>query len=167
MRAFFELKGITAEVDWTTKVKKWARLALPNGQFVRTAWKEKVKQPSKVRMSRNIMLHHNKDVRSPDFAEVQYFFQVQVQGVEETVALVSNFSTPDEQLCTESSGALLVCQYQGALALEVIPVKDTSNCIAMVPFHEPEDGRFFVCEKMGLEVAFLGGGREADQREEA
>lgn len=26
----------------------------------------------------------------------------------------------------------------------------------MVPFKEPHDGRFFVCEKMGLDVAFLG-----------
>ena len=31
----------------------------------------------------------------------------------------------------------------------------------MVPFMDPPDNRFFVCEKMGLEVAYLGGA-EAD-----
>lgn len=33
----------------------------------------------------------------------------------------------------------------------------------MVPFKDPEDGSFFVCEKTGLEVAFLGGVREENQ----
>lgn len=32
----------------------------------------------------------------------------------------------------------------------------------MVPFKEPHDGRFFVCEKMGLDIAFLGGYEEPE-----
>ena len=38
------------------RLVKWARLLLPNLQFVRTAWKEAPKALNKVRISRNIMV---------------------------------------------------------------------------------------------------------------
>ena len=98
----------------------------------------------------------------PEFAEVQFFFQVFIQGTEQTVALISKYSSPDEEFLDMSSGALLVCRYSGMAALEVISVKNIASCVAMVPFKEPEDSHFFVCEKMGLEVAFLGGAREEE-----
>ena len=50
----------------------------------------------------------------------------------------------------------MVCKYQGVSSLEVILVKQIISCVAMVPFKQPHDGRFFVCEKMGLDMAFLG-----------
>ncbi|KAF8971770.1 hypothetical protein BDZ97DRAFT_1650914, partial [Flammula alnicola] len=94
------------------------------------------------------------------FAEVQYYFQAELAEQTETLALVSTYGPPNPQLLEESSGALLVCQYQGIASLEVISVKNIVSCVAMVPFKNPEDGRFFVCEKTGLEVAFLGGAEE-------
>ena len=36
------------------KVRKWARLLLPNGQIARSAWKETLKPMEKVRMARNV-----------------------------------------------------------------------------------------------------------------
>ena len=65
----------------------------------------------------------------------------------------------------KSSGTLMVCQYQGIALLEVIPVKIITSCIAMVPFQEPQDGRFFICEKMGLDMTFLAGLQEDKQIE--
>jgi len=59
----------------------------------------------------------------------------------------------------------MVCQYRGIASLEVISVKNITSCIAMVPFREPQDGRFFVCEKMGLDMAFLAGSQEDKQIE--
>ncbi|KAF8877660.1 hypothetical protein CPB84DRAFT_1688636 [Gymnopilus junonius] len=134
IRAFFSLNGIAVDENWTTQVKKWACLQLPNGQFIRTAWKEKQKFPSKVRMSRNV--NHDGDSQSLEFAEVQFFFKITLRDRVETMALVSKFGAPDVQLCAKSSGALLICQYQGVMALEVISIKAISSCMAMVPFPE-------------------------------
>jgi hypothetical protein len=74
-------------------------------------------------------------------------------------ALISCYDPPDKRLAEASSGALLVCQYRGNASLEVIQAKDITSCVAMVPFKNQEN-MFFVCEKMGLEVAFLGGAGE-------
>lgn len=51
IRYFFQ--GRTANFnDSHVRVCRWARLLLPNGQIVRTAWKENQKQLQNVRMSR-------------------------------------------------------------------------------------------------------------------
>ena len=93
---------------------------------------------------------------------MQYFFQAEVHGQIHTLALVSVYSEPDAHLFQISSGALLVCDYYGttsASTLQVIAVKNIASCIAMVPFGD-NGHKYFVCEKMGLEVAFLGGSAE-------
>lgn len=97
---------------------------------------------------------------NPFFGEVQYCFQAKIHGSDKKLALISNYSPPDQNLLSESSGALIVCQYKGVTSLEVIPVKTIMSCIAMIPFREPHNGKFFVCEKMGLDVAFIGGSQE-------
>ena len=96
------------------------------------------------------------------FGEVQFFFQLMIDNKEETVALLSVFGDPDPHLLQESSGTLIVCEYRGNNSLEVVPVKTISTCIAMIPFKNPEDNLFFVCNKMVLDVAFLGGAQEED-----
>jgi len=99
---------------------------------------------------------------NPEFAEVQYFFLAKVKGVEKGVALISCYSAPDPGLRASSSGALLVCQYKGMVSLEVILVKNIVSCIAMIPFPGHGDRKHFVCEKMGLDVAFLSGSQEPE-----
>lgn len=96
------------------------------------------------------------------FAEVQYFFQTTVGDQKETLALISHYSKPDSQLLEASSGALLVCKYQGDASLEVISAKKIASCVAMIPFRNFIDNQFFVCEKMGLEVAYLAGIEEEE-----
>ena len=98
------------------------------------------------------------------FGEVQFFFQLKIDNEEETVALISVFGNPDQRLLQESSGALLVCEYRGNNSLEV--VKTISTCIAMIPFKNPEDNLFFVCNKMGVDVAFLGGAQEVEEEDD-
>jgi hypothetical protein len=55
-----QLIHLNQDVDphWRPSVCRWARLCLPNGQIVRSAWKEKLKpfKLSKVRMARNVMV---------------------------------------------------------------------------------------------------------------
>lgn len=43
-------------------IRRWARLRLPNGQTARSAWKETLKPLDKVRMSRNVKVHFQKDM---------------------------------------------------------------------------------------------------------
>ena len=76
---------------------------------------------------------------------------------------MSIYSPPDAHLLDASSQVLSVCRYLGDTNLRIIPVKSISTCVAMIPFKKPADDRYFVCEKMGLEVAILG---EAEQEQE-
>ena len=78
------------------------------------------------------------------------------------LALVSVYGQPDPDLLHDSSQALWVSIYHGDEALKVIDIKSISTCVAMIPFTKPPDSCFFVCEKMGLEVAYL-----ADTQEDA
>jgi hypothetical protein len=90
------------------------------------------------------------------FGEVQFFFRSDIRGEVIALALVSEFGPPDNELLAESSNALWVSHYLGNQNLRIIEIKSISTCVAMVPFTKPPDGRFFVCEKMGLEVGSLG-----------
>ena len=40
--------------EWPPKIIRWARLRLPNGQIVRSRWKEVLKPINKIRTSRNV-----------------------------------------------------------------------------------------------------------------
>ncbi|KAF8811705.1 hypothetical protein BYT27DRAFT_7221374 [Phlegmacium glaucopus] len=83
---------------WSPEVTRWARLCLPNGQVVRSAWKEKLKPLDKVRMAQNVKM-------------------------EMTLAVVSLYSHPCNDLLEYSYHTLLSCSYMGDAALCVIDVK--------------------------------------------
>ncbi|KAF8956352.1 hypothetical protein BDZ97DRAFT_1671721, partial [Flammula alnicola] len=130
---------------------------LPTKQIVRTAWKENLRSGS-VRISRNIMVYGEQQV---NYGEVQFFFRATVQDNEiRGLALISVYDPPDPDLLRESSHALWVALYRGNESLKVIDITSISTCVAMIPFTKPPDGRFFVCEKMGLEIGYLGGSYE-------
>ncbi|KAF8149993.1 hypothetical protein B0H34DRAFT_757239 [Crassisporium funariophilum] len=135
IRTYYESQNAAIGEGGLT-VTKWAVIRLPNQQLVRTLWKEKRRALEKLRTSRNIM--------------------ARLGGQIKTLAMISVFGPPDAQLLQESSGSLIVCNYQGFEELKVIAVQQILSCVAMVPFGSPPDGRYFVCEKMGLEMAFLG-----------
>lgn len=52
---YFTANAVAFPADWVPKLKRWARVQLPNLQLVRTAWKEK-SHSRLVRISRNIMV---------------------------------------------------------------------------------------------------------------
>ena len=70
------------------------------------------------------------------------------------------YSTPDTEILTLSSGALVVCKYSGPLGYKVIPASSILSVVAMVPFPAGKEDEFFLVEKLGLEVAYLGGFQE-------
>jgi hypothetical protein len=54
IRGFYHAHNVNVADDWLCNVRKWARLCLPNLQFVRTAWREKMRPLEKSRMARNV-----------------------------------------------------------------------------------------------------------------
>ncbi|KAI0058691.1 hypothetical protein BV25DRAFT_1188194 [Artomyces pyxidatus] len=149
------------------RVARWSRLRLPNGQIARAAWKEKAKSLNKVRMCRNVKLHLN---NRTEFAEVQFYFSVIVNSVEHPLALVSLFSPPDPNMLEKSLGAVWSCRYQGAAGLRVVPIKCITSVVAVVPFplgahtqvRAIAERPHFIVEKMGLDVAYMGGHEEIE-----
>ncbi|ETW76855.1 hypothetical protein HETIRDRAFT_125856 [Heterobasidion irregulare TC 32-1] len=145
------------ERDWVPKVRRWARLRLPNGQVTRSLWKESRKPVNKVRMARNVKIISAGLIQ---FAEVRYYFTMRIQGEVVALALVSLFSQPDTELMKASSNTVLSCEHRGDSALAVINVKTIVAGVAMIPHGDglPNLGsRFFVVEKMGLEIASMDG----------
>ncbi|KAF7356061.1 hypothetical protein MVEN_00935900 [Mycena venus] len=141
------------------KLRRWARLRLPNGQIVRSAWKEKQKALDKVRMARNVRFTDLDGEES--YAEVQFFFQADsADGETFSLALIHPYSAPDPDLLEVSSKTLWVCDgLDEDTPMEVIEVDSISSVVGMVPFDE---GRVFVVHKMGLEVTGMAGTEEID-----
>ncbi|KAJ7057285.1 hypothetical protein C8F01DRAFT_991867 [Mycena amicta] len=164
--------------DMHPSLQRWARLRLPNGQIVRSAYKETLKALNKVRMSRNVRFVDAE--LGEAYAETQFLFQSDLQE-DVTLALVSVYSSPDKKLLEESSKSLWVCKYLGDESLKIIDVKAITSVVAVVPFEEgkkpveDDDGadgsdsepeevgeRVFMVHKMGLEVGKMTGYAEED-----
>jgi len=83
-----------------------------------------------------------------------------------TLALVLLYGPPDRWLLEQSHHSLWSCERQGNCGLVVVDVKNILSVVAMIP-HSPRipgnaqvGERFFVHEKIGLEVANMGGFQE-------
>jgi hypothetical protein len=78
---------------------------------------------------------------------------------ERAYALVSVWSEPDLAMLRESFNTVYSCVYTDQTDLRVIDVKTIASVVAMVPM-TPRDGdrssRFFLLEKPGLEITYLG-----------
>ncbi|KAK6984740.1 hypothetical protein R3P38DRAFT_2419766, partial [Favolaschia claudopus] len=133
-----------------------ARLRLPNGQIVRSVWKES--QRTDVRIARNVKFVNADDETC--YGEVQFFFQVKIAKTnrEHVLALISVYSEPDASVLEDSFGTVILCDYLGEEALEVIEVGQIQAGIAMIP--DEEEGTYFVGEKLGLEMDEMGGAEE-------
>ncbi len=106
------------------------------------------------------------------FAEVQYYFRFTINSVERGLAMVAPFHDPDQTILEETGGALLACTYRGDVARRVVAMSDISSVVAMIPLPlttqeatRPDaqalrDNRYFVVEKLGLDIAYLGGALE-------
>ncbi|KAJ7649592.1 hypothetical protein B0H17DRAFT_958446 [Mycena rosella] len=151
--------GITYAENFSPSLQRWARLLLPNGQIARSAWKEKQKALNKVRMSRNIRFEDPVDGES--YGEVQFYFQAKTDDDEIiSLALISPYSPPDQDLLESSFNSLWVSSSTGDGELQIIEANTISSVVGMIPFDD--HGRFFVVPKMGLEAGSMCGVRERD-----
>ena len=79
--------------------------------------------------------------------------------------MVSKYSPPYARILEDSFETLWVFKQQVDGELTVINIKDIVAVISMLPLLGAPDGRWFLCEKLGLDVAHTGG-RDEEVREE-
>jgi|ERR1700722_13345037 len=102
---------------------------------------------------------HNQELA---FGEVHFYFQLSIHDTTHTLALTSLFGPPDPFLLAASSSTVWSCKALGDAGLVVVDVSQILSVVSMNP-HRPKipgsevEGRFFVHEKIGLEVANMGG----------
>lgn len=102
-----------------------------------------------------------------EFAEVQYFFNAIVNDARITLALVSLYSRPDEDLFKESNWTVWSVTEQGQNGLQVIEAKNILSVVSVIPhnhhvYADSTDERFFVWEQMGMNMALLSDLGEAN-----
>jgi hypothetical protein len=95
------------------------------------------------------------------FAEVLYYARLRVLNSLETVAVISLYGPPDPSLWALSSKTLWSSRALGDEGIVVVRAKDLLSVVAMIP-HAPriaemgQGDRFFVVEKLGLDIVALG-----------
>ncbi|EIW73862.1 hypothetical protein CONPUDRAFT_53544 [Coniophora puteana RWD-64-598 SS2] len=147
------------------RLRRWARLHLPNGQITRSAWRENATQRAQLRIARNIKYEHEGRLH---IGEVIYYTQIDMAPPSDdldapedvrTVAVIWKYSEPDPDLLRMSSQTLWTCRHLGEESATVIDVRQIKSLIAMPP-HCPTipstrlaEDRFFLVEKPGFDVA--------------
>ncbi|KAJ7458068.1 hypothetical protein FB451DRAFT_1341823 [Mycena latifolia] len=129
---YHQEQDTVAAEGWKPRVARWARPRLPNGQIIRSVWKE-----SKLKVKK---------------------YQATVNSTEQTLALVSLYSPPNADLLQKSSDTVAQCEYFGEESLDVINITQIQAGVGMIPFGE--EGTYFVAEKVGLDIASTGGSEE-------
>ena len=71
--------------------------------------------------------------------------------------MVSKDSPPDTRILEDSFETLWVFKQQVDGELTMIDVKDIVTVISMLPLLGAPDGTWFLCKKLGLDVAHTGG----------
>jgi hypothetical protein len=99
------------------------------------------------------------------FAEVEYFFRLRFGDIIHSLALVSFFSPPDQDILKLSNNAAYICFHGGIDSLVVVDIKAISAVVSMVPDYEVTvdgdvvipDNRFSMLEAPFLKLATLSG----------
>jgi hypothetical protein len=100
------------------------------------------------------------------FAEVQYYFRLQIQDEPQVLCMLKLYSDCDRDLYTRSSGTVYAC-HLGAIDFQVVKVSAIHSVIAMIPYPlsfvslhpglgERFAGTYFVVERPGLDMSSLG-----------
>lgn len=97
------------------------------------------------------------------FEEVQFYFLAQVNGRNTALTMLSMYDQPDATLLEKSHNTAWVCKYCGTNLLKVVHIEQIMSMVTMISVPTSigslaTDGcHYFMMEKVGLEVAWLGG----------
>ncbi|KAG1837569.1 hypothetical protein DFJ58DRAFT_862856 [Suillus subalutaceus] len=152
------------------KIRRWARLRLPNGQIACTAWRETERPPEKLQPARHVKVVISTIivvmVGEIRVAEVLYFTQLPVEVNDndgdqiwtwKDVAVISMFLLPNKDLLDLSCHTVSSCQHEED-DIRVVDLKSILSVVGMVP-HQPTlplsvtEDRFFMVVKPGLDIA--------------
>lgn len=168
-----ELEAVSA-VTTQPKLRKWGRLCLPNGQIARSVFAEDRRTAENKRNSRNIKVNLSfqqdyqylqqelqfKASNVYEYGEVQFYFTVNIDGIQQSYAVVLQYSPPILELLDKSYNTLWACSYSGRESLKLVPVDQLVSVVSMQPMPKKEgdpDNLFFVVEKSGLDDMGLDG----------
>ncbi|KAI0085957.1 hypothetical protein BDY19DRAFT_895703 [Irpex rosettiformis] len=132
LQLFFRNRD-SVSADWLVnpRVKKWARVLLPNGTKARSRWKEALKPLTKVRMARMIKVRFFPSLI--EYAEVLYYFKLDFSEGPVGFAMVSVCSKPDTDLLSCSVGVVSSLQHRGDDGLAVIDISSILSTLALPP----------------------------------
>ncbi|PCH42719.1 hypothetical protein WOLCODRAFT_86186 [Wolfiporia cocos MD-104 SS10] len=161
---YLEREGIE-QTDYfrdNMRVRKWARALLPSKQVARSLWAEEGIPIQKLRMARNVKVRIDGD--KIEIGEVQYFFTLKLNTTLTALAIISLYSEPDKDLLEYSYNTLYSCECLETPRLVVVKVTSIMSVVGMLPHPERNgphgrdlEGRFFLVEKLGLEILQMAG----------
>ncbi|RPD54105.1 hypothetical protein L226DRAFT_472677 [Lentinus tigrinus ALCF2SS1-7] len=175
LRDFLSENNTVIPDTWRPAVWKWARLRLPNEQIARTAFGECKGEARNKPVHRSRMVKVTFCLRGDKFVQVQYFFRLTMPLADgtrhtATLAMVSDFTPPDPAILEKTHGVLMVCRYQGPEFRRVVDVKEILTVVGMLPLRpraeeavhpdaaELYSNRFFVVQKLGFDMSWIGRG---------
>ncbi|KAI6046196.1 hypothetical protein EDC04DRAFT_2558492, partial [Pisolithus marmoratus] len=83
------------------------------------------------------------------------------------ITLVTLYSHPHPHLLEQSYGILASCTKLGEVSLQVVKISAIQAVVTMVPHHPVINGvaedRYFLVEKMGMEIAHFGSEENDDE----
>jgi hypothetical protein len=141
---YWHVQGWPNADTWPHAVCRWAKLQLPNGQKVRSVWSEtssttKLRRSSCAEVS-NTSIHTVHDINS--LAQVSYRNEVRIANVLfyfclrfgdswYPLAMIDLFSKPEEDILSESSGTVYLCDEHNGIA--VVPITSIHSMVSMFP----------------------------------
>ncbi|KAJ3566895.1 hypothetical protein NP233_g6715 [Leucocoprinus birnbaumii] len=137
------------EVPHAAQIMRRGRLLLPNGHFVRTAWKEDDRPNG--RTSRMIKIKSGTLGPSSSFGEVLYFFRLSDIGNQATTvcAMVSLCDPVEHDILTASYGVLSVCNFTRYKDVRVVEAHHIESVIGLLPFNPPPPGNIGPITELG------------------
>ncbi|KAJ2921645.1 hypothetical protein H1R20_g15449, partial [Candolleomyces eurysporus] len=134
------------------KIRRWARLKLPNGQIARSAWKEQNKPSEKVRQARCVKLEVDGKIR---FGEIQFYFNGEINGARRPLAMILLLSPHDKDLFKLSHWTLMSIRKEEG-TLRVVCAKSILSVVALIPWSIRDPAKseeYFIYEQLGMEIS--------------
>ncbi|KIK35336.1 hypothetical protein CY34DRAFT_96273, partial [Suillus luteus UH-Slu-Lm8-n1] len=102
----------------------------------------------------------------PRVGEVQYYIECCIDYTRpiEALAVIKLFSLPHQELLQQSHTTFVSCQYLGDAGTIIVNVKSIHSVVAMVPHKLDDEDCFYMVEKPGADVTYLGGYLEEDKQ---
>ncbi|KAF8524025.1 hypothetical protein JB92DRAFT_2704249 [Gautieria morchelliformis] len=141
---------------WKLKVVRWSRVLLPTAQIACSDWKECAIPIHKSRRAKCVKLIVHEQI---EFADVIFYFRLNIGDKTRSLALVTLYSRPDAFMLEESLGAVYsITKLDENVGMKVVDIKSIKSVVSIQPHpYFPPSGEesFFVWEKIGLEMMSL------------